>query len=103
MAYYLPLGKCLGQDVCSHVVSWTVYKIDNFPHNALANEMVSNVDVLRAYVIVVINCKRERGLIVAVKGCLSDQQGEQFAYEATEPDALLRSMRSCDIFHLRCG
>jgi len=103
VAYYLPLRKCLGQDVCSHVVGWTVYEIDNFPRDALANEMVSNVDVLCACVIVVINRKRERGLIVAVKGCPSDQQGEQFAYEATEPDALLCGMRSRDIFRLRCG
>ena len=67
MAHYLPLGKCLGQDVGGHVVCRAVHEVDHLPHHALADEMIAYVDVLGARVVVIVDSKRERCLVIAME------------------------------------
>ena len=58
VAHYLLLGKCLGQDVGSHVICRAVHKVDHLPRNALADEMIVYVDVLGARVVVIVDSKQ---------------------------------------------
>ena len=67
VAHYLPLGKGLGQDIGGHVVCRAVNKVDYLPRNALVDEMVANVDVLSARMVVVVDSKRECCLVVAME------------------------------------
>ena len=67
MASHLPSRQGLGKDIGSHVVCGAVCDVDGTTGNDLANEMVSDVDVFSAGMIVVIGCQLERGLVVAVQ------------------------------------
>ena len=67
MASYLPPRQGLGKDIGGHIVRGAVHDVDGAAGNDLANEMVSDVDVFSAGMIVVVGCQLERGLVVAVQ------------------------------------
>jgi hypothetical protein len=51
----LPAWQGLSEDVCCHVVGWTVDNDDVTTLDDLANEMVSDIDVLGLHVVVVVD------------------------------------------------
>ena len=67
MASHLPSQQGLGKDIGGHIVCGAVRDVDGAAGNDLVNEMVSDVDVLSAGMIVVVGCQLERGLVVAVQ------------------------------------
>ena len=66
VAFDLPARKCLGERVGCHIVRGTIYDVDGGTCNDLADEVIANVDVLRPRVVVVVHCKLECHLVVAI-------------------------------------
>ena len=58
--------KCLHEDVCHHILCGAVTNFDYLPANLFANEVVSNVDVFRASMVLIILCDSNGGLVVAI-------------------------------------
>src|SRR6267142_2555786 len=63
----LPARKRLRENVSGHVVRRAVLQINKPPLYHIPNEVVADVDVLRARVIIIILCEFERCLVVAVE------------------------------------
>ena len=66
MASHLPSQQGLGKDISGHIVRRAVRDVDGAAGNDLANEMISNVDVFSACMVVIVGCQLEHGLVVAV-------------------------------------
>ena len=69
MASHLPLRQGLGKDIGGHIVCGAVRDVNGTAGNDLVNEMVSDVDVFSAGMIVVVSCQLEHSLVVAVQCC----------------------------------
>ena len=66
MAGHLLSRQGFGENVGSHVIRGAVRDVDGATGNDLANEMISNVDVFSACMVVIVGCQLEHGLVVAV-------------------------------------
>src|SRR6266702_1051835 len=99
MAFHLPCGKCLGEQVGNHVVCGTINKFEDSSPHRVPDEMI----MLSSSMKVIGGGKRERRLIIAVKYGGGTDGAEKFADKASQPDAFLRGMHGCDILRLGCG
>ena len=99
----LVLGECLREDVRGHIFRGTVLELDSLVGDGLANEMKSNVDVLRPRVVVIVGGEAESGLIVAVEYGGSGKGSEKGLGESSEPNAFLRRVSCGDVLGLGGG
>src|SRR6267142_168579 len=63
----LPVWKYLCENVSGHVICWAVLQVNEPPLYHIPNEVVVDVNVLRAHMIVIILHKLECCLVVAVE------------------------------------
>ncbi len=76
MSRDLPLGQGLCECICGHVISGAISKCDGSIVDGLPDEMVTDIDMLYAGVIIVINREPDCSLIVAVEGGWQGRDGE---------------------------
>ena len=67
MLHDLLVWECLCENVCGHVISGTVLQLNESVLYHIANEMVMDVNVFCACVIVIVLSKLECSLVVAVE------------------------------------
>ena len=84
--------------VSSHVLSWTILEAEGTILNDIANKMVTDIDVFRVSMKLVIFCKGNGGLVVTIEGCHTVKRAENFTKEGAQSQGLLCSMSSSDIF-----
>jgi len=61
----LPSGQRLGKDISNHIICRAVDKIERASFHNMVNEVVSDVDVFCARVVVVCGGENKCGLVVA--------------------------------------
>jgi len=94
---HLGRGQCLGGGVGHHVVHWTINKPDGALLNDPANPVVLHVDVLCAWVVLVVTHECNGRLIVREQSGGGCDIAKYLRDEAAKPQGLLASMRCCDV------
>ena len=92
------LCKCLGEHVHAVVFRGAVAVVNITDVNAFADEMVADVDVLRAGMELTVMHESDSGLIVAVEWCGIIQGNAKFNEQVTEPDSFLGGVREYEVF-----
>ena len=76
MSRGLPFWQGLCECICGHVISGAISKCDGSIIDSLSDKMVTDIYMLCAGVIIVINRKLDCSLIVTVEGSWQGRDGE---------------------------
>ena len=100
---HLGRGQRLGEGIGHHVVHQAINKLDGALLDNPANPVVPHIDVLHAWVVLVVTCKRDGRLIVREQSGGGCDVAKHLRDEAAKPQGLLATMRHCDILALGGG
>ena len=76
--------QCFGKHVSSHVLSWAVLEAEIAIPNDIANKMVTDIDVFRVSMELVIFHEGNGGLVIAIEGCRTVKRAEDFTKERAQ-------------------
>ena len=91
--------KRLSEEVCSHVLSWTINEFDRTLFDWVVNEMPPDINMPGSGVkLPVWMSKSNGGLVVWVEGDQVFKWMEDFSKKTSKPNKFLGSMRSGNVF-----
>src|ERR1700761_8130339 len=89
-----------GKSVGGHFICGAINELDSPGFHDIANIMVSQVNMLRACMVMAVLCESDRRFAVAEKSCRRRQRAENFPNEFTHPHCFFGGVSGGNIFCL---
>ena len=100
---HLGRGQHLGEGVSHHVICWAVNKLDGALLNNPTYPVIPHVDVLHAWVVLVVACECNGCLVVGKQSGGQCDGAKHLGDEAAKPQGFLATMCRRDVLPLGGG